>query len=173
MLMNVDVGILLLRIVLGIVFMGHGAQKTFGWFGGKGLRGHIALMEKMNAHPAPFWALVNALGELLGGLGILFGLLTPFAAAAIIGSMLVAIIRVHWAKGFWNANGGIEFPLTLGTAGFIIGLMGPGIYSLDNMIGLAFAEPVTYLVALVAMLIAVLFAVMPAASAAGQEHRTA
>jgi putative oxidoreductase len=70
MAMSVDTGLLILRIVVGLLFVGHGAQKVFGWFGGKGLAGHTAVMEKLDMHPARFWAWVSALGEFLGGWGL-------------------------------------------------------------------------------------------------------
>src|SRR2546425_7213871 len=111
MLMNVDVGILVLRVVVGLLFVGHGSQKLFGWFGGKGMEGQVGIMQRLDIHPSHLWAYVSALGEFLGGLGLALGLLTPLAAAAIIGAMLVAIVRVHWSKGMWNTNGGMEFPL--------------------------------------------------------------
>jgi uncharacterized membrane protein YphA (DoxX/SURF4 family) len=95
MLMHMEIGVLILRVVVGLLFAGHGAQKLFGWFGGQGLAGHTAFMEKLSLRPARFWALVSALGEFLGGLGFAAGLLTPLAAAALIGAMLVAIARVH------------------------------------------------------------------------------
>jgi putative oxidoreductase len=81
MLMYVDTGVLILRLVIGLIFVGHGAQKLFGWFGGHGLAGHTVMMEKLEAHPAHFWAWVSALGEFLGDLGLALGLLPPLAAS--------------------------------------------------------------------------------------------
>ena len=153
MLMNVNIGLLIVRLVVGLVFAGHGAQKLFGWFGGHGLSGHAQLLEKMDVHPARFWAWISALAEFLGGLGLAFGLLTPLAATVLIGTMIIAIVRVHWSDGFWNTNRGFEFPLVLATVAFVIGLTGPGIYSLDYEFGLSLPEPLTYVVALVVMLI--------------------
>jgi putative oxidoreductase len=174
MLVNMDIGILLLRVVIGLLFAGHGAQKLFGWFGGRGLAGHSAVMEKLGIHPAGIFALISALGEFFGGLGVAFGLLTPLAAAALIGAMLVAIIKVHLPNGFWNNNRGIEFPFTLGIVAFVIGLTGPGIYSLDYALGIHLPEPLTYLAALIAALIAVAFAlVSPTVTAREHEHRPA
>ncbi len=173
MLVEINLGILILRGVVGLVFFGHGAQKLLGWFGGKGLSGHTAIMENLHVRPPRFWAIVSALGEFLGGLGLAFGLLTPLAAAALVGSMLVAIIRVHWTRGFWNGNGGIEWPLVLAVVALVVGLTGPGVYSVDYALGIALPEPATYLVALLAMLIVVLVALAPARSVARQEHRAA
>ena len=150
---TVNVGLLILRIVVGLLFAGHGAQKLFGWFGGRGMAGHTGIMERLGMSPAPIWAWISALAEFLGGLGLAFGLLTPLAAVALLGTMLVAIVKVHWAKGVWNTNGGFEFPLTMATVAFVVGLTGPGFYSLDRVIGLRLPEPATYLVALLAMLV--------------------
>jgi putative oxidoreductase len=172
MLTNMEIGILILRIVVGLLFVGHGAQKLFGWFGGRGLTGHSAIMEKLGLQPARFWAWISTLGEFLGGLGLTLGLLTPFAAAALLGSMLVAIIKVHAPKGLWNTNGGFEFPLTLAAVAFVVGLTGPGVYSLDNAIGLALPEPAVYLVALIAMLIAVIGALVAMPVVWRNAHRT-
>ena len=84
--------------------------------------------------------------------------------------MLVAIIKVHWKKGLWNTNGGIEFPLTMATAAFVVGLTGPGIYSLDYAWRLALPEPATYIGALAATVIVVLVAVVAVPRAVGQQH---
>ena len=168
---TVNVGLLILRIVVGLLFAGHGAQKLFGWFGGRGMAGHTGSMERLGMSPAPVWAWISALAEFLGGFGLLFGLLTPLAAVGLLGSMIVAIAKVHWPKGVWNANGGFEFPLTMATVAFVVGLTGPGFYSLDRILGVRLPEPATYLVALVVMLIVVVVGlVMPSVRHA---HRTA
>jgi len=169
---TVNVGLLILRIVVGLLFAGHGAQKLFGWFGGRGMAGHTGIMERLGMSPAPIWAWINALAEFLGGLGLLFGLLTPLAAVGLLGSMIVAIAKVHWPKGVWNTNGGFEFPLTLSAVAFVIGLTGPGFYSLDRILGVRLPEPATYVVALVVMLIVVVVGlVVP--SVRRHAHRTA
>lgn len=142
-------GLLILRLALGGLFFVHGAQKLFGWFGGHGLAGHIGFMEKLGVRPARLLGLISALGELFGGLGVLLGFLTPIAAAGLIGSMAVAIIKVHWPKGFFNHDGGIEFPLILAVAAFVIGLVGAGRFSVDAILGLRLPEPWTYIVVLV------------------------
>ena len=170
---NMDVGLLVLRIVVGLLFVGHGAQKLFGWFGGKGMKGHVGLIEKTGMRPAHLWAWVSALGEFLGGLGLATGLLTPLAATALIGSMLVVILRVSWPKGLWNTNGGVEWPLVLATVAFVVGLTGPGVYSLDQALRLALPEPLTYVVVLIAMLVVVIGAMMSSSVASQRERRTA
>ncbi len=152
---TVNIGLLILRIVVGLLFVGHGAQKLFGWFGGHGMAGQIGMMGKLGMSPAPVWAWINALGEFLGGLGFLFGLLSPLAVVGLLGSMIVAIVKVHWAKGVWNTGGGFEFPLTLAAVAFVVGLTGPGFYSLDRILGTRLPEPATYVAALVVMLVVV------------------
>ena len=152
-------GLLILRIALGGLFFVHGAQKLFGWFGGHGLAGHVGFMESLGIRPARLLGLVSALGEFFGGSGVLCGFLTPIAAAGLIGSMAVAIIKVHWPKGFFNHDGGIEFPLILAVAAFVIGLIGPGRFSLDRAFGLHLPEPVTYIVVLILTALTVLFVV--------------
>jgi putative oxidoreductase len=143
-----NIGILVLRVVLGLIFVGHGTQKLFGWFGGHGMAGHSGFMAKLGLRPARLFAAVSALGETFGGLGVLAGLLTPLAACGIIGAMAVAIIKVHWVHGFWNHDGGVEYPLFLAVQAFVIGLIGPGRYSLDQALGIRLPEPWTYLAAL-------------------------
>jgi putative oxidoreductase len=150
-------GLLILRIALGGVFFAHGAQKLFGWFGGHGLAGHIGFLDSLGVRQSRFMGLVSSLGEFLGGLGVLFGLLTPIAAAGIIGAMAVAIVKVHWPRGFFNHEGGIEFPLILAVTAFVIGLVGPGRFSLDRAWAVLLPEPATYIIVLAFAALAVLF----------------
>ena len=155
----IDVGRLILRVVLGGILFAHGAQKLFGWFGGRGLSGHAGFIESLGLRPARLFAAVSGLGEFFGGLGVLSGFLTPLAAAGIIGSMSVAIIKVHVPKGFWNHNGGMEYPLVLAVLAFVIGLVGPGLYSLDRAFGVRLPEPQTDIVVLVLTALFVIYAV--------------
>jgi putative oxidoreductase len=171
MFMNVSFGIMILRVVAGLLFAGHGAQKLLGWFGGKGLAGHAAVMKHLGLQPPALWAAISALGEFLGGLGLAAGLLTPLAAAALVGSMLVAILKVHGPKGLWNSRGGFEFPLVMGTVAFVVGLTGPGSYSLDSLLGLQLPDPLAYALALFAMLVVVVAALV-SVPAQRQEHHT-
>jgi putative oxidoreductase len=156
--MSINIGILLIRLVLGLTFTAHGSQKLFGAFGGGGLNGTTAMMEKMGAFPAAFWALLAALSEFGGGLLFALGLFTPLGSLGIMASMLVAISRVHWAKGFWNTKGGIEFPLINLTAALAVAITGPGIYSLDAALHTGLPEPNALLIGLALVLLGAVLA---------------
>jgi putative oxidoreductase len=155
---NIDLGLMILRVLFGFLFAGHGSQKLFGWFGGAGMQKFKAGFEKSGPHPAWFWATIAALAEFLGGLGLAFGFLTPLAGAAIGAVMLVAIIRVHWRNGLWNTKGGIEFPLVNLFLAAFLGLYGPGSYSLDALFHIAYPRPLTFWVAAVVAFLGVMAA---------------
>jgi putative oxidoreductase len=145
--------LLALRVVIGLLFMGHGLQKLFGWFGGGGLDGTAEFLEKLNIHPPYAWAVLTSLTETLGGLALVLGLLTPLAAAAIIGTMLIAIIKVHGKNGLWNKDGGIEYNLVLTAIAASLGFAGPGAYALDRVLDLTYPMPITFIVSLIAVVI--------------------
>lgn len=152
-----NLGLLILRLVLGLTFVGHGSQKLFGWFGGGGLSGTTAMMQKMGLRAPGFWALLATLSEFGGGLLLALGLLNPLGSLGIIATMLVAISQVHWPKGFWNTKGGFEFPLINLVAALALALTGPGAYSLDAALGLSLPEPAILLAGLVLVVIGVIF----------------
>ena len=122
-----------IRIALGIVFAAHGAQKVFGWWAGPGL-------EKFGTFPAPYgwmrpgwlWMWAAAFAELLGGVLILLGLLTRVGALLIFIVMLVAILGVHWAGGFFLQNQGYEYALSLLFMAISLLIAGGGRLSLDE-----------------------------------------
>jgi putative oxidoreductase len=155
-----DIGLLTLRLVLGLVFVGHGGQKLFGWYGGSGLKGWIAGVGKMGLRPAWFWALLAALSEFGGGVLVLLGLLNPLGSLGIIAAMLFAIVKVHWPKGFWNSKGGIEFPLMNLTVALALGLMGSGAYSVDAALGISLPQPITLVGGLVLVILGVIGALL-------------
>lgn len=131
-LQQADVAALILRLVLGVTFMAHGAQKVFGWFGGGGLAGTAEFMGGMGI-PAALAYLV-AFTEFFGGLAVLIGLLTRFAALGISFVMLGAIFMVHLSNGFFNSDQGIEFPLALFAIALSLVVYGAGKWSLDYLI---------------------------------------
>jgi len=144
-----DLGLLVLRTVLGLTLAAHGAQKLFGWFGGHGLAGTGAFFEQLGFRPGKAQAFLAGLMEAGGGLLLAAGLFTPLAAAVIVAVMLVAVIGVHAAKGFFAQNGGFEYPLVLAAAASALGFTGPGAFSVDSALGL-FPGPVWGVAALVA-----------------------
>jgi putative oxidoreductase len=150
-----DLGLLVLRAVVGLVMAAHGAQKLFGWFNGPGPEKFGAMMERMHLRPGRLWALVSGLGEFGGGLLLALGLLTPVGAALIIGTMLMAIATVHLAKGFWNTAGGYEYNVIILAAALALGLTGPGAYALDPRLGLNLPQTQLLAVSLVVVLMGV------------------
>lgn len=95
-----NAGILIIRLVIGLSFMGHGAQKLFGWFGGHGLKGTGGFFESIGIKPGYQMALLAGLAEFIGGALFALGLFTPLAAVLIAGTMVVAIVKVHGSNGF-------------------------------------------------------------------------
>jgi putative oxidoreductase len=148
----VALGLLILRLVIGLTLAAHGAQKVFGWWGGPGMAAWIGGMKRMRIRPAFAWGWMSALAELVGGIGLAAGILTPLPSLAITAAMLVAITLVHWPNGFWNAKRGYEFNLAIIAAVIALALTGPGAYSLDSWLGIHLPEPVTLIVAGIATL---------------------
>ena len=107
-----DLGLLLIRLVIGLLFVGHGAQKLFGWFGGYGLKGTAGWLESMNMKPGILMALMAGLSEFIGGLLFVLGLLTPLAGLLIAATMFMAIVKVHGANGLWSTQNGYEYNLS-------------------------------------------------------------
>lgn len=126
----VDVGLLLIRLVIGLLFIGHGAQKWFGWFGGHGLKGTGGWLESIGVRPGVLMAFLAGAGELVGGLLFASGVFTWVGAALIALTMLVAIVKVHGSSGLWATNNGFEYPLVLLAVAIGVALIGPGAYVL-------------------------------------------
>jgi putative oxidoreductase len=132
-----DFALLILRIVVGLLFIGHGTQKLFGWFNGPGIERFGGVMHQLGYRPGAGYATLGGLAEAGGGSLLLLGLVTPLGSFAIIAMMVNAIAAVHWSKGLWNSEGGFEFPLTLAAVAAALAFAGPGSWSLDAAIGWA------------------------------------
>jgi putative oxidoreductase len=131
-----DIGLLLLRLTVGLTLAAHGTQKLFGWFGGPGLDGTGKGMEMLGFLPGRRHALMAGLTEVGGGLLLALGLITPLAASVVFAVMLVAGVSAHIKRGFFLTNGGYEYTLILGVSGLSVAFTGPGRLSLDALVGL-------------------------------------
>ena len=127
---------LILRVVLGGLMAGHGAQKLFGSFGGPGLEGTTGFMEMLGLKPGRPWAWLAALSEFGGGVLTLLGFLTPLGPIGVIGSMAMATITAHGGKPIWVTEGGAELPVTNIATATALMLNGPGKWSLDSAFGI-------------------------------------
>lgn len=130
-----DQGILIARLVIGLIMAAHGAQKAFGWFGGYGLAGTGAFFENLGFKPGKLFAAAAAYGEIISGVLIATGFLGPIGPALLLSVMVVAAVTVHW-HGLFASSNGIELPLLYAITGVTIALTGPGRYSLDALLGL-------------------------------------
>jgi putative oxidoreductase len=124
---------LLMRILTGIIFFAHGAQKVLGWYGGKGLAVTVEMFQSNLGIP-PFLAYAVSFTEFLGGFLLILGIFTRIFSAGLVIDMIVAVLRVHLPKGLFTSNSGFEFPLTLLLLSFCIFLTGPGKVSIDYLL---------------------------------------
>jgi putative oxidoreductase len=129
-------GLLVVRLVLGLLLAAHGAQKLLGWFGGPGLAAVAGGFDSMGFRPGRLFAAVASLTEISAGLLLALGFLGPIGPALAISVMIVAMGSVHWKNGMFAANNGIEVPLLYATGAAALLLTGPGEFSLDAILGL-------------------------------------
>ena len=143
-----DAGLLVVRVVFGLVMAAHGAQKVFGWFGGYGLAGTGGFFDSLGFRPGKLFAGLAGTTEMVAGLLLAAGLLGPIGPALIVSVMVVASLAVHLPNGLFAQNNGYEVPLLYATAAVGIALTGYGAYSLDAGLGIAslWTTPVTLLV---------------------------
>ena len=127
----------ILRVSLGGVLIPHGMQKLFGAFGGMGYTANAALFDKLGYTPGAFWGTLVGCTELIGGILLVIGLFTRFAAAAVLIFMLTAI-HFTSAKGFFWSQGGMEYSILILLAALVFLIRGAGSYSVDQKLGKEF-----------------------------------
>ncbi|MGP3989431.1 DoxX family protein [Streptomyces sp. 3N207] len=144
-----DAGLFVLRLAVGLTIAAHGSQKLFGWFSGGGIDGTAQFFGASGYPSAKTMALVAGLTETLGGLGLVLGLLTPLAGAAVFGTMLNAL-AVKWGGGFF-APEGVEYELLLAAGAAALTLTGPGRLAADRVLPLPRPHRLTHGVALLVL----------------------
>lgn len=132
----VSVGLLALRLVVGLAMAAHGSQKLFGWFGGHGLAGTGGFFEMIGFRPGRTFALAAGLSEFGSGILIASGFLGPIGPALMLSVMIVAAATVHWKNGFFAASNGIEVTALFGVVAVALAFTGFGSFSLDALTGL-------------------------------------
>ncbi len=133
----VGIGLLFIRLVVGLVMAGHGAQKLFGWFGGYGLNKTGEFFVQLGFPPGRAFAAAASVTEVTSGLLVALGFLGPIGPALMISVMIVAMITVHWKNGLFAASNGVEVPLLYSSAAVGLALIGFGRYSVDALLGIA------------------------------------
>ena len=157
-----SLAVLILRLALGGLLSGHGAQKLFGHFEGPGLEGTSGWMESIGLRPGRLWAVLAGLSEFGGGVLMVLGLLNPIGPLGAIGSMVMATVKVHSDKPIWVTEGGAELPVTNMAIAAALMLNGPGKYSLDRALGIRWPR---WLVAIIGLVIIALTVVVSTRSA--------
>jgi len=153
-LATLSAGLLVVRLVVGLLMAAHGSQKLLGWFGGYGIAGTGTYFESIGFRPGRVFATVAAATEVVSGLLVALGLLGPVGPALMLSVMIVAVVTVHWKNGLFAASNGIELALFYGTVAAGLALIGFGRYSLDAVLGLTSLYTPTW--ALVALTVGIL-----------------
>jgi putative oxidoreductase len=135
-LQTLSIGLLLVRVVVGLIMAAHGTAKLWGWFGGYGLRGTGEFFVQLGFQPGPAFAAAASLSEIISGLLVALGFLGPIGPALMVSVMIVAMVTVHLGQGLF-APKGIEVPLLYAVAAFGLALTGFGEYSVDALLGVA------------------------------------
>jgi putative oxidoreductase len=133
-----EVGLFLIRLIIGLTLAAHGSQKLFGAFGGGGIQGTGAWLDSIGFAPGRRSAYLAGGSELVGGVLLAVGLFTPLGAAMVIGVMLVAGAAGHGGKGFFVTRGGWEYTFVLGGVAAALAFTGPGLLSVDGALGMSF-----------------------------------
>jgi putative oxidoreductase len=129
-------GLLLARLILGVLMVAHGGQKLFGWLGGYGLAGTAGFFEQLGFRPGKLFAVTASVSEVVSGILIALGLFGPVGPALLLSVMIVAAVSVHWRNGLFAATNGIEVPLLYATGAVALALTGAGPFSLDAVFGI-------------------------------------
>ena len=127
-----DFAILILRISLAVVFIAHGLQAAFGALGGPGINGFSNMLSGLGFKPAVLWAYIGAYTELIGGLFLLLGIFTRITSLLILIFMVVAVLKVHWTKGFFIQAGGFEYNFVIICVCVVLMILGPGKFGLTK-----------------------------------------
>jgi putative oxidoreductase len=164
-----DLALLIIRLVVGLLFVGHGSQKLFGALGGAGLKGTADTFDAIGLRPGHLHARAAGASETVGGALLALGLVTPVGAALTIGVMVAAVGTVHLRNGLWNSNGGYEYHVVMVAVAFALAGVGPGQWSLDDAFGIDWASTGWALAALAAGVLGGLGAVISGRMAAPHE----
>lgn len=129
---STDIGLLILRLYIGVNFLAYGGQKLLGLFGGPGLTGWTGYVRSLRIRPAQLVAPAGAVIEAGAAILLLLGLFVPVAAAGIIATMLIATVTVHLKNGYFNAKGGFTYPLSLIVIVTALSFVGAGSYAVGS-----------------------------------------
>jgi putative oxidoreductase len=132
---HMDIGLLFLRLAVGLTIAAHGVQILSGWLGGQGLAKSGELFETLGFRPGRSYALLAALAEIGAGVLLASGLVTPLSAAIIFAVMIVAAFSAHLKQGFFITDGGVEYTFVLSVAALTVAFTGPGAFSVDAILG--------------------------------------
>jgi putative oxidoreductase len=133
---TLSTGLLVGRLFVGLLMAAHGSQKLFGWFGGYGLAGTGGFFESLGFRPGRVFAALAAATEIVSGLLTALGLMGPVGPALMLSVMIVAAVSVHWRNGVFATANGVELPLLYAVGAVALGLTGPGLLSVDALLGL-------------------------------------
>jgi len=129
-------GLLLARLIFGMLMVAHGGQKLFGWLGGYGIAGTAGFFEQLGFRPGRLFVITASLSEVVSGILIALGLFGPVGPALLLPVMIVAAVSVHWKGGLFAGTNGIEVPLLYATGAVALALTGYGLFSLDAVLGI-------------------------------------
>lgn len=152
--MNVDLGLLVLRLAVGGVVLAHGLIKigwpiSMGMGGMAAVRGTAGFFGGLGFWPPMFWALVSIVAEIGGSLLMILGLGGPIGPGIVFGDMVIVTIVAHWPAGFWAGGGkqmpGVEFPIPVTAGALAVALIGNGGWSLDAALNLTYATELSWI----------------------------